>query len=62
MCLCLSVLSRYSPGTLDTLDFESSTAWKTVGGGETKRRWKDFIVNCNTSKLKEQLTPDALLS
>lgn len=54
----LSALSCYSPDTLDTLDSERSTAWKTVGGAETKRRLKDFTLNCNTATLREQLTPD----
>lgn len=54
----LSVLSCYSPDTLDALDSERSTAWKTVGGAETKRRLKDFTLNCNTATLREQLTPD----
>lgn len=54
----LSALSCYSPDTLDTLDSERSTAWKTVGGAETKRRLKDFPLNCNTATLREQLTPD----
>lgn len=44
----LSALSCYSPDALDTLDWDRSTAWKTVGGAETKRTLKDFTLNCNT--------------
>lgn len=36
MCLSLSALSCYSPGTLDTLDSKISTAGKTVGGDRKK--------------------------
>lgn len=53
----VSMLSCYSPGTLDTLDSKRSTAWKKVGGAKTKRRLKDFSSNCNTAALKEQLPP-----
>lgn len=45
----LSALSCYSPDALDVLDWDRSTAWKTVGGAETKGRLKDFTLNCNTA-------------
>lgn len=54
----LSVLSCYSLGMLDSVDSKGSTAWKTVGGAKTKRRQSGFTLSCNTSSLKEQLTPD----
>lgn len=54
----LSALSCYSPDALDTLDSDRSTAWKTVGGAETKTRLKDFTLNCNTATLRRRLTPD----
>lgn len=54
----LSALSCYSPDALDTLDSDRSTAWKTVGGAETKRRLKDFTLNCNAATLRQRLTPD----
>lgn len=54
----LSALSCYSPDALDTLDWDRSTAWKTVGGAETKRTLKDFTLNCNTATRRERLTPD----
>lgn len=53
----LSAPSCYSPDALDTLDWDTSTAWKTVGGAETKRRLKDFSLNCNTAALRPRLTP-----
>lgn len=55
----LSMLSCYSPGRLDSVDSTRSTAWKTEGGAETKRKMKGFTLNCNTSRLKEQLILDA---
>lgn len=58
----LSALSCYSPDALDTLDSDRSTAWKTVGGAETKRRLKDFTLNRNTATLRQRLTPDVHLS
>lgn len=54
----LSALSCYSPDALDTLDSDRSTAWKTVGGAETKRRVKDVTLNCNAASLRQRLTPD----
>lgn len=63
MCVCVCLHSQDIPlAHLTRWILKAQQHGRQWEGAETKRGWKDFIVNCNTSKLKEQLTPDALLS
>lgn len=60
MCVCLCLHSHVIPLVHLThwiLKYQQQgRQWE---GAEKKWRWEDFILNCNTSKVKEQLTPDA---